>query len=45
MRVFSHTLGVHGVCDIVEFVRDDKNGVSIFGREGKYLIEPVEYKK
>lgn len=45
MRVFSHTLGVHGVCDIVEFVRDDHNGVSIHGREGKYMIEPVEYKK
>lgn len=45
MRVFSHTLGVHGLCDIVEFVRDDHNGVSIHGREGKYTIEPVEYKK
>ena len=45
MRVFSHALGVHGVCDIVEFIRDDKQGVSIFGRDGKYRVEPVEYKK
>lgn len=43
--MFSHILGVHGVCDIVEFVRDDHNGVSIYGREGKYTTEPVEYKK
>lgn len=45
MRVFSRALGVQGVCDIVEFIRDDKYGVSIFGREGKYRVEPVEYKK
>lgn len=45
MAVFSNTLGISGVCDIVEFKRDDKEGVSIFGREGKYKVRPVEYKK
>ena len=45
MPVFSRSMGVSGICDIVEFHRDDKNGVSIHGREGKYLVYPVEYKK
>jgi CRISPR-associated exonuclease Cas4 len=44
MAVFSKILGVNGVCDIVEFYRDDK-GVEIFGREGKYKVFPVEYKR
>ncbi len=45
MPVFSRTLGINGVCDIVEFCRDDKRGVSLHGREGRYLVYPVEYKK
>ena len=44
MPVSSKTLGISGECDVVEFLRDDKNGISIFGREGKYRIVPVEYK-
>ena len=43
MPVFSHTLEVRGVCDIVEFHRDE-NGVSLFGRDGLWLPSPVEYK-
>lgn len=45
MPVFSRTMGVSGVCDIVEFHRDDKRGISLHGREGKYVVYPVEYKK
>lgn len=45
MRVFSSSMGISGVCDIVEFHRDDKKGISIFGREGKYCVYPVEYKR
>ena len=45
MPVFSSTLGISGVCDIVEFYRDDKKGISLHGREGRYLVYPVEYKK
>lgn len=45
MPVFSRKMGVSGVCDIVEFHRDDERGISIYGREGKYLVYPVEYKK
>lgn len=44
MAVFSRTLGVNGVCDIVEFYRDDK-GIELFGRGGKYKVYPVEYKR
>lgn len=45
MPVFSPTLGISGVCDIVEFHRDDKKGIPLYGREGRYLVYPVEYKK
>lgn len=45
MPVFSPALGVSGVCDIVEFCRNDKKGISLHGREGRYLVYPVEYKK
>ncbi len=44
MSVFSRRLGINGVCDIVEFYKD-KNGVEIFGRDGKYKAYPVEYKR
>ena len=44
MPVFSRTLGINGECDIVEFIRDDKTGISIWGREGRYRVVPVEYK-
>lgn len=44
LPVFSRTLGLSGECDIVEF-RSDKNGVSVFGRDGLYQVYPVEYKR
>lgn len=44
MPVFSREMGISGECDIVEFIRDDENGVEIFGREGRYSVVPVEYK-
>ena len=44
MPVFSAALGINGICDVVEFHRDE-NGVEIFGREGKYKVYPVEYKR
>jgi len=44
MPVFSKTMGVNGVCDIVE-LHEDPNGVRIFGREGLYRPAPVEYKR
>lgn len=44
MPIHSRTMGVSGVCDIVEF-RRDKDGIHIFGKEGLYQIYPIEYKK
>ncbi len=44
MAVFSRTLGVSGVCDIVELHKCE-DGVSIFGREGLYKPVPIEYKR
>lgn len=44
MAVFSKSLGINGVCDIVE-LHKDKDGVSIFGRDGLYKAFPVEYKR
>lgn len=44
MPIVSRYLGVSGECDVVEFHKD-KDGVSIFGREGLYKAYPVEYKK
>src|SRR5699024_5054771 len=32
------------ICDVVEFVEDDK-GVEISGDEGKYVPYPIEYKR
>lgn len=44
LPVFSQKLGVSGQCDVVEFVASPK-GVALFGREGKWLPVPVEYKR
>jgi CRISPR-associated exonuclease Cas4 len=43
MPVASYQLGLSGVCDVVEFTRGPE-GVTLRGREGKYLPAPVEYK-
>lgn len=44
MAIFSRSLGLTGVCDIVELYKESK-GVKIFGREGTYKPVPVEYKR
>lgn len=44
MPVASRTLGINGVCDIVEFHKDE-NGIAVFGQQGRYLPVPVEYKR
>lgn len=45
ISVFSRTMGISGKCDVVEFHRDDANGISLFGRKGMWLPFPVEYKR
>lgn len=44
LPVHSRTMGVSGVCDIVEF-RESEQGIEIFGKKGLYKVYPVEYKK
>ncbi|WP_339064277.1 CRISPR-associated protein Cas4 [Tepidibacillus marianensis] len=44
MPVKSNELKITGVCDVVEFIRDE-NGVKIDGAEGKYVAYPIEYKR
>lgn len=44
MEISSSRIGLSGECDVVEFHCSNK-GVEIFGREGKYEIVPVEYKR
>lgn len=43
--VRSFSLGISGVCDVVEFRRDDSLGVSLAGEVGRWLPSPVEYKR
>ena len=44
MRVQSERLGVSGICDVVEFRRAPE-GIALAGREGRYAVYPIEYKK
>lgn len=44
MPVRSRELKITGVCDVVEFVRDQDKGIKINGVEGCYSPYPVEYK-
>ncbi len=44
MPVRSRELGVTGVCDVVEFVRNP-DGVELAGEEGRFLPLPIEYKR
>jgi CRISPR-associated exonuclease Cas4 len=45
MPVFSRSMGVSGICDVVEFFRDDGAGVPLSGRKGRWRPHPVEYKR
>lgn len=44
LPVFSYALGLRGQCDVVEW-RAHPDGVTLSGREEKYLPMPVEYKR
>lgn len=44
LPVHSRALGVSGICDVVEFIRDEA-GVTLAGEEGRFLPYPVEYKR
>src|SRR5699024_12429345 len=44
MPVKSKTLKITGVCDVVEFIKDDQ-GVDIPKLNGRYIAYPVGYKR
>lgn len=44
MPIKSHKLKVTGVCDVVEFVRDER-GIELVNYDGKFQPYPVEYKR
>lgn len=44
LPVFSRTMGVSGVCDIVEFHKSE-DGTSLHGHRGMFQVYPIEYKK
>lgn len=44
MAVSSAELGISGKCDVVEF-RKCADGITLFGRDGRYSVTPVEYKR
>lgn len=44
MPVQSRELNISGICDVVEFIRDN-DGVAIHGEDGLYQAFPVEYKR
>jgi len=44
LPIHSSSLGISGICDMVEFTRDD-NGIPLDKEEGLYRVKPIEYKK
>lgn len=40
----SHKLRLYGIADMVEFIRDDVNGIELARRTGRWRPRPVEYK-
>ncbi|MCR3922812.1 MAG: CRISPR-associated protein Cas4 [Firmicutes bacterium] len=42
--IHSHELRVYGIADMVEFIRDDINGIKLARRRGRWIPRPVEYK-
>ncbi|QWG81591.1 CRISPR-associated protein Cas4 (plasmid) [Bacillus mycoides] len=43
MPIKSNELRITGVCDVVEFIKDN-SGIEINGVKGKYIVHPIEYK-
>lgn len=45
MPIRSNDLMITGVCDVVEFIEDNQNGIHLQDIDGKYKAYPVEYKR
>ncbi len=44
LPIHSSVLGISGICDMVEFTRDE-DGIPLDKEEGLYRVKPVEYKR
>lgn len=44
LPVQSRSLGISGICDMVEFTKSD-NGITLHGEEGRFIPKPIEYKR
>lgn len=44
MPIYSASLGTSGDCDVVEFHKC-RDGITLRGKEGRYTVTPIEYKK
>ena len=44
LHVFSRTLGLRGICDVVEF-SSSPDGIKLPNYEAKYIPVPIEYKR
>ena len=44
MPVCSRELGITGACDVVE-LHEDRGGIALTGRPGRWRVYPVEYKR
>lgn len=44
LPIHSSQLGINGVCDMVEFIRDDV-GIPLNKEDGLYRVKPIEYKR
>lgn len=45
MSVHSSAMGVSGECDVVEFRKNDTEGITLSGQQGLWQPYPVEYKR
>lgn len=49
VSIISRKLGLQGIADVVEYVRDDDlpetETISLLGRAGRWKVRPVEYKR
>lgn len=44
LPVHSRTLGISGICDMVEFIQDE-DGIPLDKEKGLYRVKPIEYKR
>ena len=43
--IISNKLGLYGVADVVEFIKDEVSGITLSERKGLWKPIPVEYKR